>query len=397
MLSFGGRLKKFRKMAELTQAELAEKQGVSIQTVSRWENDIGMPDIIQIVPLSKILGVSLEALLGVVVNEKEEIDEAFSIANSITRKTVNNQKYGERNCDRYKEIYETLRETVRRFPYNYEIVLRCGSAGSRYYDDAVWRGFFHMTEKEKNDLFRDVEKMLESIVNNDEDLERKCKAKRHLIRLYSAQGDYERAEKEAALLPFEQKLDARYLIAHRSNNFDKMQEILRYDLRESTLDYLWTMYNTGSSYSINGASGRQASIAIWKKLIDLCRLVGDTMWGDEINAVEIAALIRLAKDYLREGEYDKTIDCGEALVIVFERNIDFYKALNNGSCSMEDPVYTKLCKDYISNKIDIQWMIHSYKSMLCDCWNDFGDKINNPVVTHPRWIALMKKFEEKCM
>ena len=393
MLSFGERLKKFRKMAELTQAELAEKQGVSIQTVSRWENDIGMPDIIQIVPLSKILGVSLEALLGVVVNEKEEIDEAFSIAHSITRKNVNNQKLGERNCDRYKEIYETLRETVRRFPYNYEIVLRCGSAGSRYYDDAVWRGFFHLTEKEKSDLFRDVEKLLESIVNNDEDLDRKVKAKRHLIRLYSAQGDYERAEKEAALLPFEQKLNARYLIAHRSNDFDKMQEISRYDLREKTLDYLWTMYNMGSSYSINGAPGRQASITIWKKLIDICRIVGDTMWGDEINAVEIAALIRLAKDYLREGEYDKTIDCGEELVYVFQKNIEFYKALNNGSCSMEDPIYTKLSKDYISKQIDIPWMIHSYKSMLCDCWNDFEDKTGNPIVTNTRWIQITAQVD----
>ncbi|MBR6649831.1 MAG: helix-turn-helix transcriptional regulator [Clostridia bacterium] len=394
MLSFGERLKNFRKMAGLTQAELAEKQGVSVQTVSRWENDVGMPDIIQIVPLSKILGINLEALLGVVTNEMEEIDEAFSIANNIIRKNVNNQKLGERNCDRYKEIYETLRETVRRFPYNYEIALRCGSAGARYYDDAVWRGFFDLTEKEKNDLFRELEKMLENIVNNDEDLERKVKAKKHLIRLYSAQGDYEQAEKEAELLPFEQKLDARYLIAHRSSNYDKMQEILRYNLSEKTLDYLWIMYNTGSSYSINGALGRPASIAIWKKIIDICRLVNDTMWGDEINAVEIATLIRLAKDYLRDGEYDKTIDCGEELINVFERNINFYKTLNNGSCSMEDPIYTKRSKDYIANKVDLQWIISSYRSMLCDCWNDFEDKTGNPVVTNPRWKDIEKKLND---
>ncbi len=64
-MTFGQRLKKYRKEAKLTQLELAEAIGVSMQAVSKWETDIGMPDISQIVPLSCELAVSSDALLGI--------------------------------------------------------------------------------------------------------------------------------------------------------------------------------------------------------------------------------------------------------------------------------------------------------------------------------------------
>jgi len=64
MFTFGQRLKTLRKEAQLTQSELAEQLGVSVQALSKWECDSTMPDISQIVPLAAILEVTTDCLLG---------------------------------------------------------------------------------------------------------------------------------------------------------------------------------------------------------------------------------------------------------------------------------------------------------------------------------------------
>ena len=75
MLSFGQRLKAIRKDAQLTQAELAEKLMISVQSISKWECDNAMPDIALIVPLAAILGVTTDCLLGVGDNEKADREQ----------------------------------------------------------------------------------------------------------------------------------------------------------------------------------------------------------------------------------------------------------------------------------------------------------------------------------
>ena len=75
-MTFGQRLKRYRKEAGLTQLELAEAIGVSMQAISKWETDVGMPDISQIVPLSRELSVSSDILLGIAKgDENTEFEE----------------------------------------------------------------------------------------------------------------------------------------------------------------------------------------------------------------------------------------------------------------------------------------------------------------------------------
>ena len=62
--TLGQRIAELRKKEGLTQEELAEKLGVSPQAVSKWENDISCPDIMSILKIAKILGVSADTLLS---------------------------------------------------------------------------------------------------------------------------------------------------------------------------------------------------------------------------------------------------------------------------------------------------------------------------------------------
>jgi len=53
-----------RKSCGLTQEELAEKIGVSPQSISKWENGINMPDILLLPILAEIFEVSIDALFS---------------------------------------------------------------------------------------------------------------------------------------------------------------------------------------------------------------------------------------------------------------------------------------------------------------------------------------------
>ena len=60
----GGTIKALREARNLTQAELADKIGVSSKTVSKWETAKGLPDITLLQPLASALGVSVIELMN---------------------------------------------------------------------------------------------------------------------------------------------------------------------------------------------------------------------------------------------------------------------------------------------------------------------------------------------
>ena len=64
-MTIGERIKTLRKTRGLTQEELAQKLFVTFQAVSKWECGISNPDITLIAPLTKILNVSADELLGI--------------------------------------------------------------------------------------------------------------------------------------------------------------------------------------------------------------------------------------------------------------------------------------------------------------------------------------------
>lgn len=67
----GATIKQLRELKSLTQAQLAEKIGVSAKAVSKWETGKGLPDITLIQPLAHTLCVSVSELMsGEIVQNK---------------------------------------------------------------------------------------------------------------------------------------------------------------------------------------------------------------------------------------------------------------------------------------------------------------------------------------
>ena len=60
----GNTIRQLREAGHMTQAELAERIGVSSKAVSKWETGKGLPDISLLQPLAQALGISLIELMN---------------------------------------------------------------------------------------------------------------------------------------------------------------------------------------------------------------------------------------------------------------------------------------------------------------------------------------------
>lgn len=60
----GSTIKQLRENRNMTQAELAQKLGLSSKTISKWETGKGLPDITLLQPLAQVLGISVIELMN---------------------------------------------------------------------------------------------------------------------------------------------------------------------------------------------------------------------------------------------------------------------------------------------------------------------------------------------
>lgn len=71
-LNIADNIRKLRRNKELTQEQLAEKLGVSFQTVSRWETGVVYPDIELLPVMAELFNVTVDELIGCTKNDKKK-------------------------------------------------------------------------------------------------------------------------------------------------------------------------------------------------------------------------------------------------------------------------------------------------------------------------------------
>ena len=76
-MTFGEKLKTIRKKADMSQEKLAEKLGVSRQAITKWETDMGIPDIENIMAVSALFDISIDELLSKEKDTKKQSDYLF--------------------------------------------------------------------------------------------------------------------------------------------------------------------------------------------------------------------------------------------------------------------------------------------------------------------------------
>ena len=85
-MSLGNNLFHARKKKGLSQEDVAEKLGVSRQTISKWETDETLPDIRQAKKLSTLYDLSLDELIEYNIDEKEIQDMIDKTSDEVSKK-----------------------------------------------------------------------------------------------------------------------------------------------------------------------------------------------------------------------------------------------------------------------------------------------------------------------
>lgn len=88
-MTFAEKLKSIRKQAGISQEKLAEKIGVSRQAVTKWETDMGIPDIENIMAISALFHISIDELLS---NEKGMKEQTDYLYESVTEYDIDEPK-----------------------------------------------------------------------------------------------------------------------------------------------------------------------------------------------------------------------------------------------------------------------------------------------------------------
>lgn len=89
-MSLGKRIQSYRKQRGLSQEQLASLLNVSRQALSKWEQDINVPNVEKIIEVAKKLDVSINELLGIEDETNSEYAKLESILNQLVL-TQNNE------------------------------------------------------------------------------------------------------------------------------------------------------------------------------------------------------------------------------------------------------------------------------------------------------------------
>lgn len=90
-MRFQDKLFQLRKKSGMTQAELAEALNVSRQAVSKWEMGTTIPDITNILSISKVFNVSIDYLINDELDTVEELLSPKEISDIIETNLVNDE------------------------------------------------------------------------------------------------------------------------------------------------------------------------------------------------------------------------------------------------------------------------------------------------------------------
>jgi len=186
MLNFGAIIRGLRIERGLTQAEVGDGIGVSSQAISKWENENGLPDVTQLVPLADYFCVTLDYLLGHNPDKNEQ--EILAHIERLEGRLTDEGKWFEQ--------LEENRSMLRKYPKDCRLMLQ------------MCRILYYLPKQTGIDGTREADKMADELVEwgdrvlrESNDAYIRNEAVRWIVYTLEIQGKTERSREYAEMMP----------------------------------------------------------------------------------------------------------------------------------------------------------------------------------------------------
>ena len=373
--TMGQIIRNLRKERGFTQEELAERLGVTYQAISKWENDSGMPDISQIVPLATIFDVSTDFLFG--IDHTSETEEALTIvsnANSV-------QEYGK--LDTYLKAYDILTEGLKRYPNNYLITFNCMNLGvSLSLPDNGW---IYAKDRAET-IIPETIRQANFIINNSKNVSDILWARQNLVFLYSANKKFDLATTEARSFPIRTDLtlySTMAIVNEYMGNYERQATYLSSDIDYSLQTFEKNIACLGKAYYNSG--NYADAIEVYERFFAVMKAIFKDECPPPYHDFDSGdCYLLLAQAYLAIGESDKAMDSVECSIMYY---INLLKKETD-----DENYYPIVVSSPIVKKREFKQRIRKeiIKKRLL---NKLSDKCVEKLNQNPRFIELLDTVE----
>ena len=306
--TMGQIIKNLRKGRGFTQEELAERLGVTYQAISKWENDSGMPDISQIVPLATIFDVSTDFLFG--IDNTSETEEALKIVSSAD----SIQEYGK--LDTYLKAYDILLDGLKKYPNNYMITYNCMNLGvSLSLPDNGW---IYAGERAEAIIHKTI-RQANFIISNSKNVSDILWARQNLVFLYSATKKFDLATTEARKFPVRTDLtlySTMAIVNEYMENHDREATYLCSDIDYSLQAFENNIARLGKAYYNNG--NYTDAIEVYERFFAVMNIIFKNECPPPYHDFDSGdCYLLLAQAYLAVGEEKKAMDAVEGSIMYY--------------------------------------------------------------------------------
>ncbi len=281
--TFGKRICRLRKQANMTQRELSNLLGISEPAVCKWETDSSMPDIMLLAPLARALHTDVNTLLSYEETvSPEKVKEFADAAEEIgrTEGTAAEMQYWKEKLQAYPNSEPLKMAYVK------------------------WLMRLQVQRAATEEQMQIMEELLLTLCKSEE-TEMKFEAKRYLASFYITSQRFEEAEEVLAALP-DFDFNARHLNAlllYVKKDYDAARKDCEQFLFECVQNSLICL-------------SRMAGIAVATKDSEKERTYADMMcrMEQELGIPFYRGTTQMMECYLRSGEEEEAAKCFESYV-----------------------------------------------------------------------------------
>ena len=243
-MNIGTNIYTLRKEKKITQAQLAEKLGVSEQAISKWENEQCAPDVSLFPIIADYFGVSIDRLFGYHMNSyADEVKAIIEAADD--------------SMDTYKEI-EIISEGLKKYPNSPDLKIYLAFSLSMV-------NRMSKDENEKKEAVQKAIKLCTEVVDTCGDNKQVDSALNMLARIYGEIGEYQKALDSVEKISAESYFFRVTGIARTLGYAHNDKEMIKY-IQENLFDCWLTM-----DLNLEVLTSRLSELGKHQEVISFCR------------------------------------------------------------------------------------------------------------------------------